>query len=77
MQYILRTQSKPLWEWGPVSSYNLDLFGIDSIGETGNDVMEICARLDARERTQEMLLEEFMAGLYAARHRSNPRAAHP
>ena len=55
VQYILRTQSKQEWEWGPVSSYNLDLKGIDSVGDTPNDVMEICARLDARERTQEML----------------------
>ena len=44
VQYILRTQSKLQWVWGPVSSYNLDLHGIDSMGETGNDVMELCAR---------------------------------
>lgn len=63
VQYILRTQSKQEWEWGPVSSFNLDLNGIDSVGDTPNDVMEICARLDANERTQEMLLETFMGGL--------------
>jgi len=63
VQYILRTQSKLQWEWGPVASYNLDLNGIDSIGETGNDVMELCARLDACAETQEMLLDDFMAGL--------------
>ena len=63
VQYILRTQSKVQWVWGPVSSYNLDLHGIDSCGDSGNDVMEICARLDALEDTQEMLLDTFMAGL--------------
>ena len=63
VQYILRTQSKPEWVWGPVSSYNLDLFGIDSVGDTANDFMEIVARLDALEETQEMLLDDFMGGL--------------
>ena len=63
VQYILRTQSKQQWVWGPVSCYNLDLKGIDSTGDTGSDVMEICARLDASEETQEMLLPNFMAGL--------------
>jgi len=63
VQYILRTQSKQQWVWGPVSEYNLDLKGIDSVGDTGNDVMEICAGLDALEETQGMLLDDFMAGL--------------
>ena len=63
VQYILRTQSKLQWVWGPASAYHLDLRGIDSCGDTANDMMEICARLDAREETQEMLLDTFMAGL--------------
>jgi hypothetical protein len=63
VQYILRTQSKQQWVWGPVSEYHLNLYGIDSIGDTGNDVMELVTRLDATESTKEMLLDEFMDGL--------------
>ena len=63
VQYILRTQSKQQWVWGPVSSYHLDLHGIDSIGDTANDVMELVSRLDALDATKEMLLDEFMDGL--------------
>ena len=63
VQYIVRTQSEIQWAWGPVSSYHLNLNGIDSVGETGNDVMELVAMLDAGESTKEMLLDGFMDGL--------------
>lgn len=63
VQYILRTQSYQRWQWGPVSEYHLNLHGIDSVGESGQDVMEIVARLDASVEVQEMLLDSFMDGL--------------
>lgn len=63
VQYILRTQSKQQWVWGPVSLYHLNLHGIDSVGDTGNDVMELVARLDASDATQQMLLDLFMDGI--------------
>ena len=62
MQYILRCQSKVDWVWGPVTQLSLDLDGIDSLGETNNDVMELVAVIGADPRTQEMLLEDFMQG---------------
>lgn len=62
VQYILRSRSKKEWEWGPVAQYHMDLRGVDSIGETGNNVMEIVARLDATKETQEMVLDTFMGG---------------
>ena len=64
VQYILRTQSECAWVWGPVSQWYLDLRGIDSVGDTGNDVMEIVARLDASTETQEMLLDSFVDGIF-------------
>lgn len=63
VQYILRTQAQQQWVWGPVAEYHLDLNGIDSIGDTGNDVMELVSRLDALDQTKEMLLDNFMEGL--------------
>ncbi len=64
VQYILRTQSTCEWVWGPVSSWYLDLRGIDSVGDTGNDVMEILGQLDALTETQEMLLDSFVDGIF-------------
>ena len=62
VQYILRTQSKQRWV-GASLAYHLDLHGIDSVGETGNDMMELVTRLDASEATQQMLLDSFMDGI--------------
>jgi len=64
VQYILRTQSTCEWVWGPVSSWWFDLRGIDSVGDTGNDVMELVAKLDATTETQEMLLDSFIDGIF-------------
>ena len=50
------------WKWGPVTSYQLSLEGIDSCGESGNDVMELVCALQALRPTQEILLDDFMHG---------------
>ena len=61
-QHVLRRNAVMQWKWGPVTSFELDLNGLDSYGDSGNDVMEIVGRLDARLETREMLLHEFMEG---------------
>ena len=47
--------------------------GSTRAASAGNDVMEICARLDALEETQEMLLDSFVDG--ERRLRWNPATA--
>ena len=64
VQYILRTQSTCEWVWGPVSSWYIDMRGIDSIGSGGNDVLELLGKLDALPETQEMLLDSFIDGIF-------------
>ena len=63
VQYIMRTDSACEWVWGPVSAWYIDLRGIDSIGDTGNDVLEILARTDNAD-TQRMLLDDFVEGIF-------------
>ena len=62
VQYIVRSQSKINWIWGPVTELHLSLDGIDSLGSTNNDVMELVAAHGAAPLTQEMLLGDFMQG---------------
>jgi hypothetical protein len=50
------------WRWGPLTSYRMELNEIDSVGVTGNDIMEIVASLDATDATRELLLDTFMQG---------------
>lgn len=80
MQYILRSQSRINWKWGPVTELHLELDGIDSIGEAANDVMELVAQIGAKQETQEMLLETFMQGflhnLFVDKWRRYGRAVH-
>ena len=64
VKYILRTQSTCEWVWGPVSSWYIDMRGIDSIGSGSNDVLELLGKLDALPETQEMLLDSFVDGIF-------------
>lgn len=62
VQYIIRCQSIVNWVWGPVTELHLNLEGIDSLGITNNDVMELVANLGASYETRSMLLGSFMQG---------------
>ena len=64
VQYIMRSQSVCDWQWGPVSEWHINLDGIDSVGQTGNDVLELLGMLDASAETQKMLLDDFVAGIF-------------
>ena len=46
-----------MWKWGPVTQYQVSLEGIDSIGDSDNDVMNLVARYDAADDTRSMLGE--------------------
>jgi hypothetical protein len=61
-KHIIQRRSEFEWRWGPLAQYKIALTGIDSVGGGANDVMEIIARLDAGERTQEFLLDTFLEG---------------
>ena len=62
LRHMLRKQCQILWIWGPVTSFALDLNGIDSAGEGGGDIMELITRNGASEKTTSMLLDSFMNG---------------
>lgn len=59
-QHLMRKRSSVLWVWGPVTSYQVSLAGIDSQGKGDNDVMDLVARRDANDKAREMLGDEFM-----------------
>ena len=42
-QHIMKKRAKVLWVWGPVTQYQVLLEGIDSIGASDNDVMNLVA----------------------------------
>ena len=48
VKHILRRQTRTVWKWGPVTQYEIDLEGIDSAGEGGNDLMELIGSSEAR-----------------------------
>ena len=67
VQYILRKQSTCEWVWGPVSSWYIDMRGIDSIGTQWREprsILELLGKLDALPETQEMLLDSFVDGIF-------------
>ena len=47
---------------GPVTSFLLDLEGIDSSGKGGGDIMELIVRDRANRKTTMMVLDSFMNG---------------
>lgn len=61
-QHIMRRRSTVLWAWGPVTQFQMSLEGIDSIGASDNDVMNLVARSDATPETRELLGDDMMAG---------------
>ena len=61
-QHIMKRRSTVVWAWGPVTQYQVALHGIDSIGDSDNDVMNLVARADAKKETKEMLGDEMMLG---------------
>ena len=64
-EHILKrpTYSTILWKWGPVTQFQISLDGIDSASGLGGEVMELIGRFDAKQETQEMLLDDFMGGM--------------
>jgi hypothetical protein len=69
-----------LHRWGPLTQFKLDLEGIDSVGGGANDVMEVVGRVDACQRTQEMLLDDcvegFLHNLFSQKWRRFGRLVH-
>ena len=63
VKHILRRQTRTVWKWGPVTQYEIDLEGIDSAGEGGNDLMELVGSSEASKETASMILDTFMNGL--------------
>ena len=61
-QHIMRRRSTILWVWGPVTMYQVNLDGIDSIGASDNDVMNLVARPDAIPETRSLLDDDMMRG---------------
>ena len=61
-QHIMKRRSTVVWAWGPVTQYQVALHGIDSIGDSDNDVMNLVARASAKKETKEMLGDEMMLG---------------
>jgi len=59
---LLKRHMANLWTWGPLTCDHLFLDEIDSVFPGGNQVMELVSRLDARQETKEMLLDEFVDG---------------
>ena len=63
LRHMLRKQCNVNWVWGPVTSFSLDLNGIDSAGAGGGDIMELITRMGASKATTSMLLDSFMNGV--------------
>ena len=61
-RHVIKEHTFTEWVWGAASKHLIYLDEIDSAGEGGNDVMELIGRLDAKEETKKMLLDDFMAG---------------
>ena len=56
-QHIMRRRARVLWKWGPVTNFQVTLEGIDSAGDSDNDVMELLVRGNASQKTQSLLDE--------------------
>lgn len=80
-RFLLKKSAKTDWRWGPMTQKRFNLSEIDSINPGGNNVMELIARPDATELTQEMLglgpnskrgnfMKGFMYALYQEKFRS-------
>lgn len=63
-EFIIMKRAEVVWEWGPMLSLAIPLDEIDSSGLSADDAMELIAHRDARQGTKEMLLDDFMDGLF-------------
>merc|ERR1712185_172982 len=63
-KHILSRSMGILWKWGPVTQNQINLEGIDSAPGRGGEVLELIGRFDAKIATQEMLLDDFMDGMF-------------
>ena len=57
LTHVLRRRAAVLWKWGPVTQYQLDLDGIESVGSEGRGVMALSVD------RPELLLGSFMQGM--------------
>ena len=68
-KHLLAKQTNILWRWGPVTKYEVSLDGIDS-ADAGEHVgahlgvMEHVGAIFAERKTQTMLLDEFLVGVW-------------
>jgi hypothetical protein len=80
-RFLLKKSAKTDWRWGPMTQKRFNLSEIDSINPGGCHVMELVCRLDATQRTQEMLglgpdskrgnfMQGFIYALYVAKYES-------
>ena len=62
-RHILARRRNVVWEWGPMAEYEIPLDEIDSSGSEGHvTVMELLVAPGSNAESQEMLLDDFMAG---------------
>ena len=57
LTHVLRRRAAVLWKWGPVTQYQLDLDGIESVGSEGRGVMALSVD------RPELLLGSCMQGM--------------
>lgn len=58
--HILRKRLTTNWQWGPLTSFRMGLREIDSVGDEGNDMLELVQNFKATLGTQKMLLDDFV-----------------
>ena len=66
-KHLLSRHSSVLWVWGPLTQHRIDLHSIDSrsLNSGANDVMELICKLDATQKTQELLLDHLHTTSYS------------
>ena len=62
-ELVMHHRLKVVWSWGPATLYQISLVGIDSVGEGGNDVLEIVSEPDVSPETAALLLDDVFFGL--------------
>ena len=62
-KHIVHRRAEIVWQLGPLREYRINLMGIDSANEGGNDCMELIADMDSSTATRKILLDDFMPSL--------------
>jgi hypothetical protein len=62
-ELIMADRMRIVWKWGPAVQYEINLGGIDSAGDGGNDVLEIVCEPNALPATTALLLDDVFFGL--------------